>query len=159
MYWILLVCCDLECVSKSRDRISNIAVVFTYLHDLSSKPVKPGIPDKLVWDDGWFETYGYILCALLIVVAVVDWSCRVTTSDDGDFEILPSSEFANEPLSDVVVDVANDKFMPAFCVLLLWWWLLPLLKLLLMLILLLLFKLINDATEVSAELVNGWNCV
>lgn len=39
----------------------NFLFDFTYLHDLSSKPEKPGIPDKPVWDDGWFDTYGYIL--------------------------------------------------------------------------------------------------
>lgn len=32
-----------------------------YLHDLSSSPENPGIPDKPVCDDEWFATYGYIL--------------------------------------------------------------------------------------------------
>lgn len=39
---------------------SSFRWMITYLHDLSSKPENPGIPDKLVCDDGWFETYGYI---------------------------------------------------------------------------------------------------
>lgn len=28
---------------------------------MSSNPENPGIPDRLLCDDGWFETYGYIL--------------------------------------------------------------------------------------------------
>lgn len=31
-----------------------------YLHDLSSSPENPGIADKPLCDDGWFDTYGYI---------------------------------------------------------------------------------------------------
>lgn len=104
----------------------------TYLHDLSSKPEKPGIPDKLVWDDGWFETYGYILLAAVEFVT------------DAEFEIEASSELDNVLCDDV--DVANDKFTPLLCV---WFE---------FIVELLLFKWKNDATELNWELVNVGNC-
>lgn len=31
------------------------------LHDLSSSPVKPAIPESPPWLLGWLDTYGYIL--------------------------------------------------------------------------------------------------
>lgn len=86
--------------------VINSVTIFTYLHGLSSKPEKPGIPDKLVWDDGWFETYGYILLAGVDSVADVE---------------------LERPSSELAVDVANDKFMPLLFVFICVWLLLLLL--------------------------------
>lgn len=42
-----------------------------YLHDLSSKLENPGIPDRPVCDDGWFDTYGYIFSNTFVTVVVI----------------------------------------------------------------------------------------
>lgn len=104
-----------------------------YLHDLSSSPENAGIPDKLVCDDGWFDTYGYIL---LTIFAVVD------AGVGGEFVL--SSEPVNELPSDV--DVFNGKlfeFEAAISLLSLLLWSVKM------------FKVDDDI----CELINGWNCV
>lgn len=113
---------------------NHFKIVSTHLQDLSSNPEKPGIADKPLCDDGWLDTYGYILLWLLLLFCVDD-----AVIDDGEFGL--SSDVFNGLPSDA--DVCNDKLLWLFC------WCCCWLK-------------IDDAGETEdemCELINGWNCV